>query len=605
LSTIVFSALYELIVHCKFLSLISILCPVRNMTETNEQQQQQQQEHCDPFSNCDFDFCGKGRKDVDDSIAPVDSNSRYGTSADEADLKVQTVVTNEPESTDDLEEATSTVASVSVAGKSYQEDETVESAAKNTDAYSQSQDTYDEQEEPMKEGKSNLRRNRIIIVICLIVFIAIVIVGAALAPRGAKKDTTASLSEISDGKNDASDGPTVPPVEVLSPEGKVDQLIRLEAIFGGEEFNDKDSYQKKALDWVISDSIVQRRSLADTPSNVRWTDEQIVQRYALASFYYSTYSVPHNYTEEFFGGDVKPWVNNSNWMERDSECEWFGIDCDDDGHVTGINMHDNHLSGSLPREITLMKLLELLDVPNNGLYNSGEDGNDWLGDMAEMKYLSFAENYFDYYGIPTTFSKLTNLRELDCSYTLYYGPLKEEVFQGLDELEYVVLSGNQYDGPLPTSLLTLPALENLYASHTSVTGSLDFLTDLKGKIAPLTEFWLDENSIEGSIPVAIGSMEGLLSFSAAYNQLSGPIPTELGQLTDMKQIWLYNNDLTGTVPTELSSLTKLEMFLAMNNTLTGSVPDGMCGIESLEDDWFVVDCGLDVTCDCCRGNCSF
>ncbi len=43
------------------------------------------------------------------------------------------------------------------------------------------------------------------------------------------------------------------------------------------------------------------------------------------------------------------WTENDGWMnEAVDHCEWYGISCDDEGRVTGIDLRDNNLAGQFP-----------------------------------------------------------------------------------------------------------------------------------------------------------------------------------------------------------------------------------------------------------------
>lgn len=131
-------------------------------------------------------------------------------------------------------------------------------------------------------------------------------------------------------------------------------------------------------------------------------------------------------------------------------------------------------------------------------------------------------------------SRLTQLLstvEYDCSYTLYYGELVDTPFVGLNNLNYLVLSGNVYQSSLPPAVVNLPSLEYLYVADTTLTGTMDFILDM-----PLIfEVWFGYNEIEGSMPTEIGLVTTLGSLSATWNLLTGTIPTEIGTLQLMRK----------------------------------------------------------------------
>lgn len=439
-----------------------------------------------------------------------------------------------------------------------------------------SEDHDDLAKEPLEVPAYKKRKNMMIASGIFVVLILIIVLATTL---GGKGDDNPNITS-SAGKGDKVTGDNV---------AAVDAVIRKIAIFGGEEFEDPESYQSKALKWVKQDTFGRRR-LASTG---KWSEKQLVQRYALASFYYSTYQVGHMYTPEIIGG----WIEESDWMTSADECGWHGVTCQNK-NVDELVLNENGLTGSLPKELTLLSSLTHLDVSGNILYNYGSEGNDWLGDMTSLKYLSYAKNYFDYTGIPTQISKLTNLVEYDCSYTLYFGPLEGEVFKGLDRLQLLDISGNSYNSTIPDTLAELSSLERLYVMDTHLSGSFDFVS----KMPMIEELWLDYNVIKGTIPTAINQISSLYSLSVYENKLSNQIPTEIGQLFNLKQVWLNDNSLTGSIPTEFQALTGLEVMYVSGNKLTGAVPNGVCGLKSLSLEKLVVNCGEDdndITCTCC------
>jgi hypothetical protein len=75
-----------------------------------------------------------------------------------------------------------------------------------------------------------------------------------------------------------------------------------------------------------------------------------------------------------------------------------------------------------------------IDLFRNSIYNSGDAGNAWLGQMTSLKELFYGQTNFEYSGVPPSIGQLTNLVEYDCSFTLYFGPLVGSVFAPLQNL---------------------------------------------------------------------------------------------------------------------------------------------------------------------------
>jgi hypothetical protein len=66
------------------------------------------------------------------------------------------------------------------------------------------------------------------------------------------------------------------------------------------------------------------------------------------------------------------WHNGQFWMTDESICEWYGINCDENGSVTSIQLGGNQLVGSFPTEIYLLPNLVHLKLYSNTLYFSFE-----------------------------------------------------------------------------------------------------------------------------------------------------------------------------------------------------------------------------------------
>ena len=99
------------------------------------------------------------------------------------------------------------------------------------------------------------------------------------------------------------------------------------------------------------------------------------------------------------------------------------------------NQASNRLTGTFPPETIIMAAsITRIDLFRNAIYNSGEEGNAWLGKMTNLRELFYGQTNFEYAGIPPAIGQLTNLVEYDCSFTLYFGPLIGSVFAPLQNL---------------------------------------------------------------------------------------------------------------------------------------------------------------------------
>lgn len=123
--------------------------------------------------------------------------------------------------------------------------------------------------------------------------------------RGSRPGDPAVL-DISDSFYVSSnDGCSVlPPSAAPTQVRRARRVILDAAIYSGEEFLDANSHQTEALAWV--------ESLPDS-SFERLTDDQIVQMYALAAFYYATFAIDNDVSARNFGA-APYWINDDNWV---------------------------------------------------------------------------------------------------------------------------------------------------------------------------------------------------------------------------------------------------------------------------------------------------
>jgi len=117
--------------------------------------------------------------------------------------------------------------------------------------------------------------------------------------------------------------------------GLVD-FLSSESFDGGVALRTPSTPQNEAMKWLANSSM-----LANT------TDDKKLQRYALATLYYST--------------NGEAWENGTGWLSDDDECVgWYqkglteGTVCTSDGSLMRLNVPSNNLVGTLPEEIALL-----------------------------------------------------------------------------------------------------------------------------------------------------------------------------------------------------------------------------------------------------------
>ncbi len=147
-----------------------------------------------------------------------------------------------------------------------------------------------------------------------------------------------------------------------------------------------------------------------------------------------------------------------------------------------------------------------------------------------------------------------------------------------DRVTQLYLSENNLGGTIPAEIGNLTELTELYLDHNQLSGSIP--SEL-GDLIHLTRLDLWVNQLSGSIPAELGNLTNLQNLGLNYNQLTGSIPAELGNLTNLQQLYLNQNQLSGSIPSELGNLTNLQKLYLEHNQLSGSIPSELGNLTNL------------------------
>lgn len=220
---------------------------------------------------------------------------------------------------------------------------------------------------------------------------------------------------------------------------------------------------------------------------------------------------PRAYLGKLFdatGGPDSAWADFENWGTSKPLDEWYGVETDAEGNVTGLRLTGNGLNGVLPPEIGKLTHLEQLILNDNA--GLGGDIPPEIGELVNLKSLNIAGSAF-VGRIPREFGSLVNLESF----------LVEQA---------VMISPGKLSGPIP------PEFGNL--------GNLEVVD-------------LDGNHISGSLPPELGNLASLREFSMNSNGLQGPIPPEFGKLGNLTSLVISNMPLSGPLPGELTGVSLL------------------------------------------------
>jgi hypothetical protein len=271
--------------------------------------------------------------------------------------------------------------------------------------------------------------------------------------------------------------PPTPAPTYSPPPQEIIDLITPVSFDGGESLLDPTSPQSFAARW-----------LAVNAELASYSDERKLQRYALATFYFST-----------DGGawkDKQKWLNDSNectdwWQSESDGDEDVKLDCDANDAIQLLYVQDNNLKGTLPDEIAFL---------SNSIFDLRLGDNEIKGKL------------------PSALGVMTRLKALS-------------------------LQKNNVTGPIPTEFGLMSSLEELKLEENLLTGSIPTEIALR---TSLDDLRLNKNKLVGTIsPTMIGSLRRLDTFLMQENNFSSTIPTEIGLLSLLKELKLHKNKLVG------------------------------------------------------------
>ncbi|CAB9512576.1 Leucine Rich Repeat [Seminavis robusta] len=388
------------------------------------------------------------------------------------------------------------------------------------------------------------------------------------------------------------------------------RLLASASFDAGAALRVPDSPQQRAFFWLHQNANIDS-----------YTNSRKIQRYALATFYYST------------NGDN--WAENLWWLSDEDECTWYNkqvangypacqINTSNSAQrtFTSLDLSFNNVQGTIPPELGLLSGLLRLDLdggpagflfgtlpPELGYLDSIQSfsarGNQLTGtvpeDIGNWRQVTGIDLSFNKLTglMPSTIGSLTWLSELTLEMNELSGVLPVELGQ-LSNLFKLAIGGNQFQGPLMSEIGSLTKLRYLYIE---VNQFSSLPTDI-GRLENLNVLSAFENNFQGALPTELGRLTKLGSLLLRSNAFSASMPSELGSMDAIQRsLYLQSNKLSGAIPNELSSLSQLNTLRVESNDIGGIVPSAMCTIFNTTFPNFYADCASEVSCSCCTYCC--
>ncbi|KAD5961722.1 hypothetical protein E3N88_13195 [Mikania micrantha] len=192
-----------------------------------------------------------------------------------------------------------------------------------------------------------------------------------------------------------------------------------------------------------------------------------------------------------------------------------------------IDISNNELVGSIPKEISFLSNLTLLSLFNNKLTG----------------------------GIPPFLGNLTSLEEFSVKGNPFGGSIPQTLGH-LKSLKEIYLGTCNLSGIIPDSLYNLSLLTNLSLAENQLTGSLH--TAIGGMLPRLVFLQLRDNQLTGPLPSSISNCSRLRIFEAAANKFSGKLKIDFSKLRDIYFISVSKNNFGSKDPDEMNFIDSLK-----------------------------------------------
>ena len=324
------------------------------------------------------------------------------------------------------------------------------------------------------------------------------------------------------------------------------------------------------------------------------------------------------------------WNNNSGWLKSPIS-NWYGVQLDNSGRVSAINLTFNNLIGALPNTLGNMNNLQQLQLQSNHLLGIVPES---LAGLKNLSTLDVSYNYYTFGGLESiakSYAKNNssffylpqdtiipirqkgNLLSVSVggtpnhnSYTWYLNKTLFSTAYGDSTIKPTVsgiYSVTIYDSSLSLYLQSANDTISLYIQP-NVDDSLalvDLYKSTKGADWKNKRGWI-KSTVSNWYGVVLDSLGRVTELNLPLNNLFGTLPQSLNKMSNLKTLQLNNNHLMGNVPlssTLLSNISYLDIsynyytfgdlepiakyFLANDNTFNYSPQDTLIPIHQNGD----------------------
>ncbi|CAK9157811.1 unnamed protein product [Ilex paraguariensis] len=277
--------------------------------------------------------------------------------------------------------------------------------------------------------------------------------------------------------------------------------------------------------------------------------------------------------------DVVMWANNLTGGIPE------GI-CINGGNLQTLILNNNLITGTLPVSIAKCTNLIWVSLSSNRLIGEIPAG---IGNLVNLAILQLGNNSLTGV-IPPGLGECRSLIWLDLNSNSLTGSIPPELASEAGLVVPGIVSGKQfafvrneggtacrgagglveYEGIRADRLANFPMVHSCPSTRI-YSGVTVYTFPSNGSMIYLD---LSYNSLSGTIPNSLGSMNFLQVLNLGHNNLTGNIPFSFGGLKGVGVLDVSHNNLQGFIPGSLVGLSFLSDLDVSNNNLTGSIPSG-------------------------------
>ncbi|KAL4606306.1 hypothetical protein ACB092_09G093500 [Castanea dentata] len=217
------------------------------------------------------------------------------------------------------------------------------------------------------------------------------------------------------------------------------------------------------------------------------------------------------------------------------------------GSLRSLLLSGTSFSGPLPNSIGNLQTLFRIDL--FGCNFSGSIPKS-MAKLTQLIYFDMSLNKFN--GQIPSFSMAKNLTEINLSHNNLEGGINSTQWEVLIKLVNLDLDNNSIEGSIPLSLLSHPSLQKLQLSKNKFSGGLQ---EFNVSSYSLNTLDLSSNNLEGPLPVSVFKLQGLKFLSFSSNKFNGSFQLdEIQNLRNLSNLDLSYNKLSVNYNGTASSL---------------------------------------------------